>query len=516
MIKREMQQANVNRRRTTLLNMVFSCAQFSLALVSGIVLVPIYLKYIPVGLYGSWLATGSVVVWLTVLDPGVANLLMQKVAEANGNRDHQKICELITCGLLIVFIIALSVIFVGICVGPYVIDWLNIRSENEVVQNAFVVAVISSAFMVVYYSVNAINYAFHSSMAIGIIYNCALLFKIILIVVLLRSGAGLLSLPYGELISAGIMIIASLVLLGWNLRQSNIHYIASFKGGLQFFKLFIYTFMARLSKIATKSVDNVFISIFLSPEIVVVYNLTNKVPMTTENMVKLPIAAFRPALSHAFGAGEVCTVRVVISRLIRIIFWTTGVLVAGFLAFNDDFVRLWVGEDLFAGSVINALVCLVFILNVWTNVIGMLLFSQGGIKPASLSDSVSSLIVIPLMFVGIHYLGLPGLLLGHIFTMLITGFWYLPISLFKILNFPKSEISVILKELVLVASATVLMFVCFRAVGITGWCNLVGYSCLAAIIYASILLLFSLEFRMEINRLCFFLLKWKIYPRNIL
>lgn len=504
MVELEGRQVNRSRRRTTLLNMAFGCAQFALALVSGIILVPIYLKHITVSLYGSWLATGSIVVWLTVFDPGVASLLMQNVAEAHGNKDCSKVSELITSGLTIVVIIALFVFLVGIALGPYVIDWLNIRAEKELVQNAFTIAVTSSALMVVYYSISAINYALQCSMAIGIIYISATCFKIIMVLVLLRSGMGLLSLAYGELTSAAIMIISSLVLLTWNLRRNDVRYVASFKGSRQFFKLFMYTFMARLSKITTKNIDNVYISSFLGPESVVVYNLTNKVPATAENLVKLPVAAFRPALSHAFGAGDISTTRSVIIRLVRIVFWNTGVLTSGFLTFNDDFVRLWVAGNFFAGSMVNALICVVFLLNVWTNVVGMLLFSQGGIKAASLSDTASSLIVIPLMYVGVHFLGLPGLILAHIVTMLTTGCWYLPHTLFKKLHFLKGEAAELFKEFLMVASIGMLMFICFRVTVIAGWGGLLGYSSLMALSYTTLLTLFSRELRLEFRRLWVF------------
>jgi len=78
------------RRKTTLINMAFGYVQFAISIITGIVLVPVYLKYISVYLYGAWLTTGSVVILLTIFDPGVASLLMQNTASEYGKNNFKK------------------------------------------------------------------------------------------------------------------------------------------------------------------------------------------------------------------------------------------------------------------------------------------------------------------------------------------------------------------------------------------------------------------------------------------
>jgi len=115
---------------------------------------------------------------------------------------------------------------------------------------------------------------------------------------------------------------------------------------------------------------------------VVTYNLTSRAPTVSENVIKLPVAAFRPALANVTGSGDLTTARAVISRLLRIVLWSIGIITTGFIVFNEDFVRLWVGPQHYAGTLVNLLICVAFSLFVWTNVTSMLLFSVGGIKKA--------------------------------------------------------------------------------------------------------------------------------------
>ena len=84
----------VSRRRTTLLNLFFSYASMGLVLVQGIVLVPLYVAKVPLALYGAWLATGNVLTWLEMVDPGTGDVIRQRVARLYGANDRAAQTEL--------------------------------------------------------------------------------------------------------------------------------------------------------------------------------------------------------------------------------------------------------------------------------------------------------------------------------------------------------------------------------------------------------------------------------------
>jgi len=130
--------------------------------------------------------------------------------------------ELITLGFLISFAIAIIMIITGTCIGPHITKWLNIKDDAGIIQRAFSIAVLTSSLMLVYYSINAINYAFQSSLAIGIIFIGSIIFKIIFVLLFLHAGLGLLSIPYSELAAALLMIILNMFLLVRNMQKNHI------------------------------------------------------------------------------------------------------------------------------------------------------------------------------------------------------------------------------------------------------------------------------------------------------
>ena len=50
-----------------------------IAIIRGLLFIPLYINFIGVRLYGLWLASGGVLVWLTMLDLGLGQGVAQRV-----------------------------------------------------------------------------------------------------------------------------------------------------------------------------------------------------------------------------------------------------------------------------------------------------------------------------------------------------------------------------------------------------------------------------------------------------
>mgnify|MGYP003100149233 FL=1 len=84
-------------------NFVFYLLEFLYTILVGIILVPLYLKYIPKDLYGFWLATGNILSILTLINPGFSDVIQQKVAYCYGLHDYKKIGLYTVSGICLTF-----------------------------------------------------------------------------------------------------------------------------------------------------------------------------------------------------------------------------------------------------------------------------------------------------------------------------------------------------------------------------------------------------------------------------
>ena len=67
-------------------------------MITGIIMVPLYLRFIPFEVYGAWLASGNMLAWLSTIDPGLTLVLQQRIAAAYGNQDFKAIGMILVAG----------------------------------------------------------------------------------------------------------------------------------------------------------------------------------------------------------------------------------------------------------------------------------------------------------------------------------------------------------------------------------------------------------------------------------
>lgn len=485
------------RKRTTLTNVAFGYAQFALSLVSGLVLIPFYLDYIPIQLFGAWLATGGLVTWLTMFDPGTSNILMQKVGFAVGKRDNDTIGSLFNIGLVLASFVALLVCSIGLATAEYLINWLDISGDTTTVYTAFKTIVISTAIMGIAFALIAINFGFQSAREVGAINLLAALSKIGVSVYLLISGVGLMSLAYAELCHALILLCLNVVLVVRNFRTHKVRFSGSFSGVKKYLSLSLYNYSARFGKIVTNSMDAVLISRFIDQTTVASYALTLRGPQMGAQLVGLPVGAFRPAIAHVVGDGNLEKSRFFSIRLIRFVIWMMGLLFIGVVLFNSSFVTLWVGAELFAGEKVSLLIGLLIFLKVWVTSTGMISFSLGNIKSNSLVDLMTAVVMLPLMIIGTAQFGLLGLVFAQISAYLLTSAWMHPLNLFRRIRPDRSEILGLIRELIAVLVACVVCFTAIAIVNHENWLQLLfaGVSCCAFYVFA--ITIMSGQFRYE-------------------
>jgi len=475
----------MNRRREALINIAFKYIQLLLSIVTGIVMVPIYLLYISPADYGAWLTCFSLVAWLAMFDPGIANILIQKISSAVGRKDYDSISQYLTVGL------GVSVLVAFIVIARTAINFLGFIDSQASLVEAFRIVSLSTGLILMGYALTGVNYALHASIGVGLTYVAATMLKITTILVLLNSGYGFIALAYGELVSSSLIIFGDLFIFFYRMRIIKIHYKPSFKKSSELLGLFSISLGARLSKLVARNLDNVFIARFIGPEAVAMYSITATAPRQAENIIGQPIVALRPAIAHMSGSSDLATARQNVTRILRLVIWAIFMVIAGLWLFNFDFIYLWVGQKLFAGYSVNYLLVVLFFLHIWTNVFGMLGFSFGDIRRNNKFEIIYAVLLIPTLLLGTFIFGLIGVVYAHILVMLLTTAWYFPLSIIKRLKIAKDTIFKVTITILKALSAATVVILLFSLININGWMSFIlSVFCMCATYF---LILFILE-----------------------
>lgn len=489
-----------SRTRTVKWNLFFHYVSIGLALVSGIVLVPLYLRYIPLDIYGAWLATGNILAWLTVIDPGLSTILQQRASAAYGKGDIAELSALLTGGVLLSGVVALLVLAIGLISAPFLSGWLNLSTTLDLglVRQSYILAAVGSALIIFSYGLTAFNQGLQSSLGIGLVFVITMVGSLALTVVLFYQGVGLLALPIGMIVRGIGLAVGNAAYLLWRSWGEKLRYRFSIHGVRTLAVLSSYTFLGRGASVFAANMDAFVVTRYLGPEVVPMFMLTRKAPDMSRMFVERPAMAFMPTVSHLVGTGEIERARVVLLRLLRLTLWLLGLIAAGFMVFNRDFITLWVGASLFAGPGVNVIIVLSLIIYVLVNGLSNLCFSLGNIKGNSLASAAQGLLSVPLIIVGAKYWGMLGVALGPLVAMLATTAWYFPKAFSRLLSLERSDINAFASEVAKVLLATTIVIVAFVWLTLTTWAAFMLTVVVFTVVYTMILGTLSQPFRAEI------------------
>ncbi len=493
----------MSRVKTTLWNLAFNYVSFLLVVISAFVLVPLYLAYLPTRLYGAWLAASNVLSWITLVDPGIATVLMQRVASAYGENDYRAVHALASAGLMLALVTSGLILLLGIGVSAYVGDWFQLSdiTMRASLSNAFLVAVIGTALTVASYPVTTINQGLQCKWGPGLVYLVATLTSYVATVVLLIGGYGLMGLAFGIVIRGSLLLLGNVGYLVWRFSTELHGFRLSTQKIREIVGLSGYQFFGQAGSILSTQIELFVIAKFLTPEVVPVFVLTKRAPDTLKMLAERPSTAFMPAVAHAAGAGETARARTILLRLTRMVIWVVGLLIGGVAVLNDDFVRLWVGTEFFAGWAINAVVCVSLLVTVLVRNFANLCQALGNIKGSGIAVFFEGLMCSGLLLLGVTYLGLIGVALAPLLATLAVSAWYFPRSFGQLLQVNLADLIVTSREFVRAGLSLVVPTAVLWSAQPDGWIAFSFAVATFSALYAGALCLVSGEFRGECRSL---------------
>ena len=460
-----------SRRRTTTWNLFFHYANIALAMVSGVVLVPLYLRFIPLDLYGAWLGTGNILAWLTVIDPGLSTVLQQRTAVAYGKGDSDELSGLLTGGAVLSGVVSLLVMVGGLVSSRFVIGWLQLGATPniQVVADAFALAAVGTGLMMFSYSATTFNQGLQGSVGIGVVFVVTMVGSLVVTVVLLYRGVGLLALPIGLIVRGAGLTIGNGGYVAWRFVDEKMRYRCSFEGIWTLAKLSSYTFLGRAAGVIATNMDAFVLTRYLGPDVATVFVMTRKAPDLSRMFVERPAVAFMPAVSSLVGAGEAVRARGILLRLVRMTVWLLGAIGGGFVVFNRAFVGLWLGPKFFAGGGVNVLFALALVVTVVIGVLSNLCFALGNIRGNGAAALLQGAISIPLAVVGTRYWGMIGMALAPLVAMGAVSAWYYPLVFSHLLKLEGPDRREIGREAAAVVVATIVAMAALFWVAATTW-----------------------------------------------
>ena len=377
-----------------------------MALSSGAALftVPVSVSHIPLDLYGAWLASGNILAWATMIDPGFGLLTQQQVATTYGAGNLDSV--------VLNFMVA--ALLAGICsiLIPWLPQLLSISGPGiffyHQLQSACWMATLGLFLTVSSYAVTSCGYAIQGSITLGIIavvaHSSAFLVQIALVI----AGYGPMGIAWGSVSRGALLLLGGIGYLAYRSRLLNIPLRLDRDSIRQILRLTPFTLGARVFSTLSQNVSAFLLVRMVSPEAAVILRSTQSPFDLAVQFVNRPAAAIAPTLSHMAGAGELASKKIQLLRFMTFTVWMTSLAFCGLLSLNRAFVNLWVGSPLYAGWTTNLALALGLVTLSASAFFSNLTYALGRFRSTSLILTTQAILSLLAMVVGAHFFGLPG------------------------------------------------------------------------------------------------------------
>jgi O-antigen/teichoic acid export membrane protein len=489
-----------NKTRTTKWNLFFHYSTFLYNIIIGIVLVPIYIKFIPRDLYGFWLVSGNILSWISLIDPGFAMIVQQRIAFNYGAKNLKKVGEYVTSCLFwtLIFIIPISII--GITSYFYFTSWLGVTNIFYIhdLEKAFLFALIGLVFSFISFTITGINQGLQSSLGIGIIYIFSNVSSIFITLYLLYNNYGLISLGFPFFWRGAVLLIGNLLYLTYRKVSESIRISFDWQINFEVRNLLSLNFIGKIGELGNSTFASLFLNYILGPTSVVIYRLTYLVPESAKLLLLRPTLALMPALTSLIGEGKSDEVFKIYLKLIQYMLWLSGLIFVGFICLNQSFIEIWAGPFFYGGNILNFCIVIWVLISSFNQSFMHVLYNLGHIKFSSYITFFQACLYVILLFLGIKQFGIIGAGIALLLAEVLIPFLKVPSYLKSKMNLSKFQQSQILREItnVTFSSAIILVvFFFFRPTLINNWNSFIFNIMVITFFYLTVLCLMSKSLR---------------------
>src|ERR1700761_4527105 len=184
-------------------NFVFQYGYVITNIINSIILLPFYLKRIDASTLGIWLATGNILAWMTLIDPGIGEVLQQKIAELKGKGLKDQIEKTIGSGMIASAIILLLSVIAGVVFYSLIGVIINKDvSQYHNLQIALLISIVSTGMSLTSFSISGINQGLHNASQVAISSIVSNVLFLVVNITLLVLNFGIISIAFANLCRA--------------------------------------------------------------------------------------------------------------------------------------------------------------------------------------------------------------------------------------------------------------------------------------------------------------------------
>ncbi len=418
---------NPSRKKAAIISAFTHYSTTVFLIVQGIVLVPLYIRFAGEELYGAWLATGSIIGYLGLLDMGLGSVISQQVAAYAGKGDTKELAPVIATGLLVSVVPALCIIILGACLRSYIAGWVGLPDSSSILSQAFFLATLATAAMIVACGFGGIFLGLQRAGVISIQYIIATVLGIVVTIYLLYQGRSILAIAAGMLARALFVAVGhALYFIYWITRKESPALYFDRQILQAILKKSLWVFLSRSAGNIARRSDALIVATIAGPAQTTMLTITQKASDIIRIFIDRTVTACTPGIAHLFGESfDPGRVRNRIDQIARVIIWMAVIGLGGFCLMNREFIQLWLADQAagkhYGGASLTGLIAISALALTCSNLLNTILFAHGKIELTSRMMILEVIVRLPLTLLFCYWWGIIGVVIATIISLLIVA-----------------------------------------------------------------------------------------------
>jgi len=414
-------------------NFVFQYGYVLTNIFNSIILLPLYIKHIDSATLGIWLATGNVLAWITLADPGIGDVLQQKIAELRGKNLNEEIGLTIGSGIVASGIILVLSILVGFVF--YFLLGTIINKDVSIyphLQTALMLSIIAIGMSLVSFSMSGINQGLQNSADVAKATVLANVLFLVVNILFLYQGFGVISIAFSNLTRSVFINIYNIVSMRQVLHRENLKLDFNMPFFKRFIKIFSFTSVSRIIIGLSGSVDMIMLARFIPPSMITVYEINKRPINMTSGLIGRHSVALMPLISHGKGKGDEESIIKFIGSNFRI--YSYAILFTSFMFWLTyrNLISVWTGSSKYAGDTVLHLLIANFFLGLIGYFMSNMCYALGDIKMNSLINMIKGILLGTVMYFVAQRYGIIGTLFVFLGIGSVTDISYFSYRLYKL------------------------------------------------------------------------------------
>ena len=401
--------AILSRRRTTNWNLFFGVVGQAHSVLVGIVFVPLYLTYLGVELWGHWLMLGSVLMLLGVMDLGITQGLLQRVAINFASGDLDKVSRYCYSGILIIGVISVLIVVLGGLFYVLFFDFFDVEGRTEELSYAYFLAVLVVPINMFNNFLVGAQVAVLKPFSISMVQSSALLLAALGQLLSLYTGLGLISLIWPNLFFFGLALCINIFLS----RQ-----LFVLKSGEKIERKILKDCIGitrdlgipRLFDRVSRGSYPALIGFFTGPELLVAFTICKRAAEFVLRLVNMIRSTIIAPMINAKGTLGRENFIILLAQANSIFVYIALCGSFCYWHFNEYFVGFWVSPSQYLGAFINSMLAITLALQAMRLYFEDLLIMEG-LNKVVLNIGVLGLVSFGLEILALVLFGLEGMLL---------------------------------------------------------------------------------------------------------